>query len=645
MNKSIEDIKQKKSSQRGFIKSVYLGLAIIALTMIARLLGGFQYWEWLAFDLLMRLRPSEPTDERIVIIGITEQDINRLGAYPLPDKELADLITTLQQYKPRGIGLDIVRDLPVEPGHQQLTDIFENSNNLVGVEKIYEPTIAKPPSLSNKYVGFVDILIDLDGKTRRSLLGSIRPEDSQIYTFSFPLKLAELYLENKGITLENGLQNPSTMRFGLVEIPMFTSQKGGYQKTDDFGVQMLLNFRQNIRPFLRLSLDDINNANFDPSWIQDAVILIGITTPSIKDFVNISAIKSVELPGKIYGVEFQAHVVSQIISAVEDNRPLLKSWNESLEYLWIMGWGILGLIISRLIFSPKKILITVCFSSVILITISYLFLLAGWWIPLVPSLAILTLNGVILAAFFQYERFLKMKIETRQSTIEYTFTTIHNGPLQTLANLLRKARDQDPSQEYFLEDLERLNQEIREIGEYLKLESLGKEESFRLGNGKKINLNQPLHQLFYEVYSEILNRDFPYFSTLKVKARSFEPIEDKYINYQQKRELCQFLEEILCNVGKHARGVTKLNAIGKFQDGTYYLNIQDNGENQGAFNEGRGTQQCKKLAQQLGGIFKRNSLTPKGTLCQLTWPIIPSKHRKIKLKQILDKMINIDFKS
>ena len=40
-----------------------------------------------------------------------------------------------QEYQPRAIGLDIVRDHPVELGHQELTAVFEKSKNLFVVEK------------------------------------------------------------------------------------------------------------------------------------------------------------------------------------------------------------------------------------------------------------------------------------------------------------------------------------------------------------------------------------------------------------------------------------------------------------------------------------------------------------------------------
>ena len=644
MLKSIYNKWKTISSKDEFISSVILGSFLITLVIIVRLIGGFQHWEWLTFDLFLRLRPYESKDERIVVIGITEEDIKKAGTYPLSDQKIAELIERLQEYKPRAIGLDIIRDMPVEPGHQDLKKIFENSDNLIGVEKILSPTIAKPPKLSSEKIGFVDTLIDLDGKTRRSLLGSFKSKNSPDYVFSFSIKLAELYLKKDGILLENGLKDPHTMRFGSVEIPRFFSHTGAYQKTDDFGVQMLLNFRNNLNPFRRLSLGDIEEGQFNPEWLKDRVIIVGITSPSIKDFVNTSAVQSSELPGQIYGIEFQGHAVSQIINAVEEQRPLIKSWNEIFEYLWITGWGLLGLIVSRFIISPKRGLVIIIISNIILITVSYLLLLSGWWIPIIPSLVVLVLNGLLLASFFQYQRKVKIEIKTRQLTIENAFTTIHNGPLQTLANILKNVRDKNIAENNLLQELETLNQEIRNLGENLKLDYLKKEETLWLGNGNKFDLNHPLHHLFYQVYTETLTRNFPNFITLKIKARSFDTIEDKNLNYQQKRELCQFLEESLCNIGKHANEVTRINATGKHKDGFYHLIIKDNGVNQFSNYEGRGSKQCKMLAKNIGGEFKREFLSPRGTLCELKWPLNPSYSILKKIRQFFEYIKSFKLK-
>ena len=65
------------------------------------------------------------------------------------DREIAKLLRTLQKYQPRVIGLDIVRDIPVEPGHTELVAAFKEVKNLIAVEKVLPVTI-KPPPRTNR---------------------------------------------------------------------------------------------------------------------------------------------------------------------------------------------------------------------------------------------------------------------------------------------------------------------------------------------------------------------------------------------------------------------------------------------------------------------------------------------------------------
>jgi CHASE2 domain-containing sensor protein len=594
------------------------GLTLTGLILLTRSLGFLQVFEWSTLDFFLSHRPYEALDERIVIVGIDEQDIQQIQTYPIPDQEIATLIQTLQKYQPKAIGLDIVRDLPVEPGYQKRQQIFQNSKNLIVIEKVLTPSIAPPENIRATQVGFSDTIPDLDGRYRRIVLGIPTQKD---YKFSLVLRLAETYLAKENITLENGIKDPQTMRFAQTELPRFFPNAGGYIATDAGGVQMLLNYRSGTNPFRVLSLDDIKTQNFEPKWLEDKIVLIGMTSPSVPDLVNTNALVNLKLQGQIYGVEFQAHSLSQILSAVLDKRPLLKTISEGWEYLWIVAWGILGIYLSRITLTPLKNLLFIALSSVFLIGICYLVLLNGWWLPVVPSLIVLVLNGVILTSFYQHEQKLQLQIEEHQRTIEHTFTVIHNGPLQTLALVLCSLREKDVPQTDLLKKLETLNHEIRDIGEYLKQESLTPNDGLRLGSGLKLDLKQPLHELFYEVYSSTLERDFPHFATLKVKIRSFEPLESIKLSNDQKRQLCQFLEEAICNVGKHAQGVVRLSAIGSLQGNWYTLRIQDNGHKSDLVHSGRGTKQFQNLAKQLGGTFKRELLSPNGTRCELSWPI------------------------
>jgi CHASE2 domain-containing sensor protein len=113
------------------------------------------------------------------------------------------LLKRLQAYQPTAIGLDIVRDIPVEPGNAELTSVFRSSKNTIGVEIALPDrsgfTVAPPPALPSEQVGFADAVLDADGYQRRSLLGAHNPQ--QEYRFSLAIRLAERYLAARGIEL------------------------------------------------------------------------------------------------------------------------------------------------------------------------------------------------------------------------------------------------------------------------------------------------------------------------------------------------------------------------------------------------------------------------------------------------------------
>ena len=384
------------------------GVVVIAAIVLARSLGWLQPLEWIAFDRLLLLRPAEPLDDRIVIVGINESDIRKLKTYPVPDGEIATAIAKIQQYKPIAIGLDIFRDLPVEPGHQKLTQLFRSSPNLFAIEQILsgrtEFTVSPPAMLPPEQVGFADAVLDSDGYLRRSLLGSADPNNSSNFKFSLTARLADAYLQaTRKLELTKGSEdNPDAMQFGSTTLTQFLSNSGSYVGADAGGYQVLLNFRSGQHPFRILSLSDLKAGKFQPDWIRGHIVLIGVTALSVKDVVNSAAIPSSN-PGLVNGVEVQAHAVSQIISAVTDDRPLLKTWADGWETLWIVGWGLLGMVLGRMLRSPWRILLTVGIASVGLGGICYGLIILGWWVPLVPALMGLVFNGAGLTAALFYQ--------------------------------------------------------------------------------------------------------------------------------------------------------------------------------------------------------------------------------------------------
>ncbi|MCC5624651.1 CHASE2 domain-containing protein [Nostoc sp. CHAB 5715] len=605
------------------------GILVLVLVILIRMVGGMQSLEWMFLDTMLRLRPAEKLDERVVIVGIDEKDIEWVKQYPVPDGKIAELLTKLETYKPLAIGLDIFKNVPVEPGGEQLAKVWWENTNIISIEKILPPGQISPPrSLPPKQIGFVDLFNDADSKNRRYLLYTTNPNNNKEDKYSLALQLVTKYFKTKEIELETGKNDPNTIMIQGTELPRITDNFGGYVGINhgDGGLSILINFRNNYQPFHVLSLRDIlnqKNENVYAKLLRDRIVLIGNRNLSGGDIFYTSALPTLELKGQIYGVDYHAHVISQILSTVIDGRPMLHSWGDMGEYTWIVIWGFLPIIIGRLTQSVWKNLFSVGVASVCLFSYGYVMLwLWGVWIPVAPSLIILAVNGVGLSAFafYQHDKFLRSQINERQNTIQHTFTVIHNGPLQTLAYGLKHMRAKDLPYEQLLGQFEKLDQEIREIGEFLKLETLTPEESLRLGSGLILELNRPLHDLLYEVYSSTLARnDFEYFKTLKVKIRNFDPIDDKYLSREHKRKICLFLEEALCNVGKHAQGVKRVQATGVYGESQYKLCVKDNGSGIQSKLENKGTKHSKLLAKQLGGEFRRESLSPRGTICELSW--------------------------
>ncbi|MDJ0533439.1 MAG: CHASE2 domain-containing protein [Xenococcaceae cyanobacterium MO_207.B15] len=634
-------------------KAILPGALIVCLIMLLRFTGVLQGQEWMAFDHLMRLRPSVAHASRVVIVGIDEVDLKLMGSYPLPDQILAKMIQILNQYHPRVIGLDLFTDVPVGSGRKELIRTLQDSSNLIGIEVALnsDPTfnIQPPKEVPPERIGFADLIEDRDGKLRRSLLSS--RDFNQELKYSFPLKISQAYLNSEGIYLNHGsfefkpnlprdptilanLKSTEPIQFGATKIPRFLENTGGYIDADANGNQVLLNFNTSPKPFPVIFVRDLLEENFSPDLIQDRIVLVGVTAARNKDIFLTAAVKrtlvSSEIQSKdsankiIYGVEIHAHAVEQILRAVLDGRPLLKSWSEFTEYLWLILWGFLGIAFGIIISSPFISLLCITIAGVALFLICYFALLVGWWIPLFPTMLALSAAGLTTTFF---DRSLRVELEQRRQTIERTYNAVHNGPLQHLAVILRTTEQGTAEAAQLRSQLQKLNQELRNIYESMRKEVGNPEESFYLQDDVVLYLQTPISELLYQVYDQTLERDFPGFKTiLTYIPPDFSCLKNSNFNSEQKRELCVFLQEALCNVGKHAVNPTRLDVICRQIAGRYYLQIVDNGKNPTELSsvhmgKGQGTKQADNLARKLKGRFGRRQNSPRGILCELTWPV------------------------
>jgi len=381
---------------RGWIGVISISTTI--LVILLRFTGLLQGFEWDAFDQFVQLRPLEPPDSRIVIVTIDEDDITKIGQWPLPDAVLAEAITRLNEDNPRVIGLDVYRDLPVEPGHQELVQLFQLTPNLIGAEKVVGDAVNPPPTLNQLgRVGFVDMVLDADGKVRRGLI-SVQLED-QLH-LSFSVKLALQYLEAEGITPQ---VKPQHWQLGQARFSPLAPNDGGYVRVNTGGYQILFNYRGELENFQTISLTDLLE-NRIPAELKaengftGRVILIGAIATSLKDFFYTPYSGSLyHTPQEMAGVTIHANLTSQILSAALDNRPLIQTWSEVQEGLWILLWSFIGTLLSWQLSSPQKVALGIVIAGCGLVSIAYLAFLQGWWIPVIPPMLGLILSAIALS--------------------------------------------------------------------------------------------------------------------------------------------------------------------------------------------------------------------------------------------------------
>ncbi|MEB3118874.1 MAG: adenylate/guanylate cyclase domain-containing protein [Limnothrix sp.] len=375
-----------------------------------REVGLLQGLEWLAYDQMLQARPAEAPDQRVAIVGITDADLQRFGTTTLPDGVYAQAIERLKAMGPRAIGLDIYRDLPQEPGHANLVRLFNNTDYLVGIAKVRGETaadrVAAPPALAAKgQVGTNDFVVDADGKVRRVLIDTQDTENNKIYGLGLYLALLYLYPEN--VAPEAVAAEPGAFQLKNAIFRRFRSHDGGYIRANDAGNQLLLNYRGGSGSFETVSLRDLVDGKLPTNWARDRVVLIGNISESGRDlFLTPYSGKPLELPQRMAGVEIHAHFTSEVIAAALDNRPLLTTWQEPIEWLWIVGWAAIGSTLAWLLRLPDSrrwIAIWGIGGSgglvLLLWGICQGAMIQGLWVPFVPPLLSWLVGATMVALY------------------------------------------------------------------------------------------------------------------------------------------------------------------------------------------------------------------------------------------------------
>ncbi|MDZ8032443.1 CHASE2 domain-containing protein [Nostoc sp. DedSLP04] len=424
-------------------RSVLIITPSVALTvMVGQSLGLFNLPEWKIRDEWVRQRSSQAMPmagyayaDEIVIVTIDERDIQSVRKWPVPDWALARLLEKIRAQQPRAIGLDLYRDLPEGSGHEQLVQVFRNTPNLIGVEKITGERVNPPPELKKQdRVGLADLVLDGDRFVRRALLTAEDAKEKNTIKAGLATLVALKYLEAEKISLES--IDPQQQKFQLgkeIYLPL-QNQEAGYTDADLGGYQILLNWHGTEAAFRTVAMRDVLAGKIPANLMRDRMVFIGSIASSTNDFFSTPFSSWVSAQKPTPGVVVHANIAHQLVRGAKTGNASLHGVSGIYLSLWIVLSSVIGSTGSWLLSSSKlripggKILWATVGISGAYIWGGYGMFLSGVLIPVTPTLT--AFIGSVIATTNAYKQ-RKLEETNRQLEIANSQLLDYSKTLET----------------------------------------------------------------------------------------------------------------------------------------------------------------------------------------------------------------------
>ncbi|MDZ8088470.1 MAG: CHASE2 domain-containing protein [Nostoc sp. DedQUE12b] len=385
-----EPLEQKINIRWVILMSLIKAISIAGFVSIVRLYGLLQPLELRVYDQMLRSRPAEAPDRRIVLVKITDEDLKR-EKWPLSDRIINQLLKKIESYQPRIVGLYLFR-----PEDNNLAANLQNQDNIVTTclfSSLDRDEIPPPPNVPIDNVGFSDVVADHENDQilRRTLLFANSTDKKCTTSFAFGALIAINYLEKQGIAYD--FTKKGDFILGKTLFPRLQTNSGGYQNLDAGGYQILLNYHHPNSLADQVNLTDVLSDRVNPNLFKDRLVIIGTTAANIPPsgfYTPYSALP--DQPARMPALFIHAQMASQLISTVLDGRPLIKTWSESMESLWIFGWSVVGASISLMLWRLRSLQLPALIIFIAMTCLAggcYMAFILGWWLPLIPAIVTL----------------------------------------------------------------------------------------------------------------------------------------------------------------------------------------------------------------------------------------------------------------
>ncbi|MEH2177262.1 CHASE2 domain-containing protein [Nostoc sp.] len=412
---------RETSKSKSWLQIIFVtSIGVTAFIWGVRELKWLQPWELRVYDQMLRSRPLEAPDRRILLVKITDNDLKR-EKWPLSDRTINQLLKKIESYQPRIVGLYLFR-----PEDNNLAANFQNQDNIVTTclfSSLGRDEIPPPPNVPIDNVGFSDVIADNenDQSLRRTLLFANSTDKKCTTQFAFGALIAINYLEKQGI--EYDFTKKGDFILGKILFRRLQPNSGGYQHLDAQGYQILLNYRHPNSLADQVTLTDVLSDRVNPSLFKDRLVIIGTTATNIPPggfYTPYSALP--DQPARMPALLIHAQIASQFISTVLDGRPLIWYWPNWVELIWIWGWSLLGGVLALRWQNPLLLLVVVGITLFGLVVICVALFLQAGWVPLIPPALALAISSICVITYTNYQnqqqtQVIILQVEKQQEAI------------------------------------------------------------------------------------------------------------------------------------------------------------------------------------------------------------------------------------
>lgn len=359
---------------------IVITIVLIFCVLSVSRIGFFEFMELKALDVQFTARGALKPVSNIIIAGIDEASLKKLGQWPWTRDKLSLLVQHLREAGAKVIAFDIVFAEADRGGGDALfvEELKKTKGIVLGYSDVKDGKVSNIPIIAKAGTeAYLNTYPDRDGIVRRTPLVN---ETFGGRAFSFALTAVSKFLGFTPIVKSDSAGNPIKIVIGEKIVPV-----------DPLG-RMMIVYLSGPKTFQYVSAVDIIDNSFVKEKFKDSIVLVGA------DAAGLSDIRPVPLSAVYPGVEIHATVIDNILTGRYLKRDVLSEISGILTLVFI---GALSLIL----FSRAKILLSVIFETTLVCAIclsGYLFFINGIWIPIVyqvmESLALFT--GIMLFRYF-----------------------------------------------------------------------------------------------------------------------------------------------------------------------------------------------------------------------------------------------------